>query len=574
MCGFFWIESRYGFNAREISFIDNRAKKFLQNRGQDSFNIVCKDRYIACHTLHSITTKGDTSQPTTCDEGRYILLFNGEIYNYLDLVKNYGLDIESSDTDIILPLFKRFGFVPMLKLFEGMFSIIIHDTHENEILAAVDRFGQKPLYVGFDISSGFTKYWFSSDPRILGHLNEDQINNEIFDNIGYFPSSITPFKNAVRISGGQMIGLQLGSRKPLLTNEDLQYSLLYYDTEPELRINNFKFYESFEEATIRLFNHGASRPACTLSGGMDSSSIVAALCLNDIKPDVFTVDLGKQNQIEMLRAKELCNQFNLNMNIVKLEPNLIEENYVKALQSMPSPIHDGANAATYAVMNEIGKQYKACLSGDGADELYAGYRRHKFFALLDKFPVIAQNILISAADAVTRNSELKEKIKLLKSIYLSNNLHDKLCNVALMCHGGSSLGINIFSGTSFSNTFDEHNRTALEKICLFYDRFFFLPGWNLLRSDAVGLTNGVEVRSPFLHGFLPPETRLSARAFMQKKPAVTKFLRDNNLDYIVDQPKRGFAIRHDRLINEFGVDHNSVIFDRKAAFSIWKETCQ
>jgi asparagine synthase (glutamine-hydrolysing) len=573
MCGFFWIESRYGFNEREINVINNRAKKFLQNRGQDSFNIVCEDKYIACHTLHSITTGGDASQPQTCGEGRYTLLFNGEIYNYQDLIENYGLATGSSDTDIILPLFKRFGFVPMLKLFEGMFSIIIHDTQDNEILAAVDRFGQKPLYVGFDKSSGFTKYWFSSDPRIVGELNEEQINYEIYENLGYFPSSITPFKNAVRISGGQMIGLRLESSEYPVKIEDVQTSLIYYDIEPEFRINNFKFVESFEEATVRLYSHGSSRPACTLSGGMDSSSIVAALCLNDIKPDIYTVDLGEQNQNEMLIAKKLCKQFGLTMNRIELDSNLIEDSYVKALQCMPSPIHDGANAATYAVMKAVGEQHKACLSGDGADELYGGYKRHKFFAVLDKLPNFVQNTLITATDNLISHNEFKEKIKLLKKTTSSKNLHEKFCNIALICHGGTSIEKNIFLGTSYSNSFDENQRMSLYNICLFYDRFFFLPGWNLLRSDAVGLTNGVEVRSPFLHGFLPPEPRFMARVFMQKKPEVAKFLREHNLDYVVDQPKRGFAVHRDRLINEFGVDRDSVIFDRRAAFSLWKETC-
>lgn len=443
-------------------FLDS-AKPILKFGGPDDQNLIIIDNVNYYHTRLSIQGIGDVGKQPLVKNNR-VLLFNGEIYNKEYLSEKY---LSSSkydcDTYLIFDLIEKFGH-KIIDDFEGMFSIIWKDFNCDFFYIARDVFGKKPLYF-----KNSKEDWFISSQYDWYSANED---NSVFKIFGFYPEPFTAFLDVFSFPSGQVIKFLPGEN----------YEIIHHISLSSKRIN-------LHEALI------SDIPLIlAYSGGVDSS------LLNSIYNEkVDTISIGK------LPPHSLVPSFS-----VKL--NHDEYNYYihkwKELKGMKYSI-DGFNTF---VLTDICKKngYKVVISGTGGDELFSGYRQHRFFILiyiLSFFPHFMIRFLIKIGGRFNRfnwlfNQKLPRKLR----VYLTVR---SLIDMSLINLNPELLSkLNLI----YENRVEYFNRFGYERVFANLEMSIFLKSRLLRDSDYFSMMNGVEVRSPLLNkGLL---TKINSNFFL------------------------------------------------------------
>jgi asparagine synthase (glutamine-hydrolysing) len=385
MCG---IAGCFGLSDNAVN-VDrlNRMIRKLNHRGPDSENVWLNDSKsvgLAHARLSIIDLSNSASQPMHSSNGRYTIVFNGEIYNYIELknelVKENIVFRTLSDTEVLLSLFEKYGSAMLPKL-DGMFAFVIYDNIKNKIFGARDRFGEKPLYY------------------ILK------------DNMLLFASEIKALKeydNTIKLNS---IHLQNHLSGQKLAKTDTYYeevkqlaSSSYFEfNESEFKINTYWEINlsiendiTFNDAVIefdRLLTKSITRRlrsdvpyGCSLSGGIDSSTIVSYLSsIDKNKVNTFSARFHSSKD-EGVWIKEVVQKWgNLNHEIYPDPDNFILE-LDNLIYHHEYPIGSSSIYAQWCVMKLVKQnKVKVLLDGQGADEYLAGYSELKYFAIWEMY---------------------------------------------------------------------------------------------------------------------------------------------------------------------------------------------
>lgn len=374
MCGI------YGCIGRNYHDIESTFSKELHHRGPDDcgFYADSEAKVSLGHTrLSIIDLSSHAHQPMSSKNYRYTIVFNGEVYNYLEirneLEKKGYIFYTKSDTEVVLNSFIEWK-EKCLERFRGMFAFAIYDKTDSSIFLARDRFGIKPLIYSF-IDDQFV---FSSElkPLIRSGIVEKKIDADALNDYFCFGSVTQPrtiLKNVYQLMPGHYMKIGL----------DLNCQIeKYYDIVSESK--KIKSFNSYDEAVAEVRKvleevtqyHLVSDVdvGAFLSGGVDSTTVVALMNHYVDKPiKTFSVGFDTQKEVEdeLSIASRTAEFLNTDHHEIIVDDKYIDNIFDDFISSIDQPSIDGIN--TYIVSKEAGKNLKVALSGLGGDEIFAGY---------------------------------------------------------------------------------------------------------------------------------------------------------------------------------------------------------
>ncbi len=553
MCGFTGIiDTELG--EKSLNKFSDDSIIILNHRGPDSNGkFIQKENGISfSHNRLSIldlSSEGNQPMKSTCE--RFLILFNGEIYNHLILREEHGKNFKwqgSSDTETLLFCIVKFGLLPTLQKVRGMYSFILYDLKEKKVYLVRDISGEKPLYFGISDN----KFFFSSEIKSLNNrklfdkeLSTIEIRN--YFKFGYTFNSI--FKKISKLAPGHYLEFdikkfKLSSPQNYWKKENKQYSKKCLK-ENSIELENL-LKKSVKEQMISDVPLGAF-----LSGGIDSSLIASlAQSFSNKSIKTFSIGFDDKNFSETRHAEKVARILNTDHYSLELNSKNIHENIIQLVENMDEPFADGSLIPTYMVSKLSKKHVKVVLTGDGADELFGGYTRYRnvllFKKRIDKIPKFIKIF----SKFVLHNLHFKNLINKSKYFKLSSVLYDDSIQNIYDEYLSQNINDQIFTNNLFKKKFENYKSLTKsisdEKYLLEHDFNNYLPNDILKKLDHYSMLCSLEARAPFL------DKRIIEFAF--NLPIDQKFSKDNNkiilrkilYKYLPKdiflRPKQGFGI--------------------------------
>ncbi len=563
----------------------------LKHRGPDASSVYANINVGLGHQRLSIIDLSDAAnQPFTDNSGRYVMVFNGEIYNYLEIKKqlqNYSFST-NSDTEVLLAAYIQMG-EGFLHLLRGMFAIAIWDNKENSLFIARDRLGIKPFYY----YNNDSQLIFSSELRAL--LSTNAIPRKIdkvalCDYLSYqtVHAPNTLIEGVKQLMPGEFA---IYKNRQFIIKKYWQISKAHRIEESEQKIkNNVKdlFFQAIERRMISDVPLGAF-----LSGGIDSSAVVAAMAnVSNQKINTFSIGFKEKEFDESHYAKIIAKKYNTNHTQLELSANNFLEQLPEIIPQFDSPSGDGANTF---IVSQMVKQagITVALSGLGGDELFAGYDIFKNYKKISKYaPMwkmpkgIKKGVLSTAA--MFLDSAKSEKISLLAEpnefsidkIYpLSRRLlsQNTINNITQNVPYIDALQQQLFSIKNDLKQMPMLSQISIAEITGYTQNVL------LKDTDQMSMAHALEVRVPFFDTDLVEYT-LSIKD-KWKYPKYPKSLLVESLnpllpDEIVHRKKMGFSFPWSywmknqlKTFCEAHIQHlkNYDFFDSKGLQNLWNE---
>jgi asparagine synthase (glutamine-hydrolysing) len=519
MCGILGIVTTTNCIKKD-SFLQNLL--LIKHRGPDDHGVFQdKDNNVLLgHTRLSILDLSTTGhQPMISNNENYIIVFNGEIYNFLDLrleLEKDGYNFNSNtDTEVLLTLFEIYGSNMLTKL-NGIFALAIWNVEKKELFIARDAFGVKPLYFYTDE----TTFLFSSEIKSMINLLDKKKLTTDYDAINKYltflwcPGNGTPVNEIKKLGAGEYMIV----KKSLITKH-CKWFQLPYNLDKELYFNK----KNSIEGTTNNLRNAVHRQMISdvplgafLSGGLDSSSIVkfASEINNNIQ--CFTIDTGGNTEPgitdDLPYAFKVAEHLKVPLHVIKVSPEEMIQNIEDMIMQLDEPLADPA-ALNVLFISKLAKEkgIKVLLSGSGGDDIFSGYRRHLAINFDNYFNWLPKNIKryleLKSINLNTKNVFSRRLRKLLSGISLDEN--NKIVNYFIWSKKEDLYNLytplfkkNIEHHDAkndmiiYLNTLND-NLTMLEKVLLLEQKFF-LTDHNLVYTDKMSMAHGIEVRVPFL----------------------------------------------------------------------------
>lgn len=391
MCGIsgFWNHSQ-NLSTEKLQAIVNGMSQRLLHRGPDSggswvdveIGIALGHRRLAIVDLSA-----EGYQPMVSAEERYAITFNGEIYNFLDLrqqLEQLGHCFRGrSDTEVLLAAFSQWGLESAIKRTVGMFAFALWDRQERVLHLGRDRLGEKPLYYGW---MGNTFLFGSELKALQGHPEwQGEIDRNalaLFIRHNYIPAPYSIYKGIYKLLPGTLLTLKTEDRKSLPT------PVPYWDAKSVAEFGVTNPFSGNEADAIAHLDHllrdairrqmVADVPlGAFLSGGVDSSTVVALMQAQSSRPvKTFTIGFYEDGYNEAKEAKAVAQHLGTDHTELYVTP----EEAIAVIPKLPTlydePFSDSSQIPTFLVSKLARQQVTVSLSGDGGDELFAGYNRY------------------------------------------------------------------------------------------------------------------------------------------------------------------------------------------------------
>lgn len=497
------------------------------------------------------------AQPMVSVSGRYVIVFNGEVYNFRELraalpPQNYK---GHSDTEVILAAIEEWGIEKTLGKMNGMFAIAFYDQKERVLTLARDRMGKKPLYAGW----GEDGFYFASELKaICAGLSEkpslDKDVMALYLRWRYIPAPYSIYRNIYQLKPGTFLSIQIDRLKNPF---DLPREMTAYWAFDDRIASQTPFEGSYEEAKTVLIEHLkistrrrmiADVPlGAFLSGGVDSSLIVALMTeVSDKKVQTYTIAFDDKTHDESAFAKEVSDHLGTDHTVF----TVTGEEALKTVDYLPDildePFGDPSIIPTYHVCAQARKDLTVALSGDGGDETFGGYgwykRTAKLAPLLNQpaiFRILAAQILQVVP---IKGQAQRDKMALILSAGSDKELYSALHSY------WDSVPLNIlnFGPKSLSIPVDEITYQSEDRLLnlMAYDTQMFLPHDVLTKVDRASMAVSLEVRAPLLD-YEIVEFGWSLPVEMRRGKKILKdVLRNYVPDTLIHRPKQGFSIPH------------------------------
>lgn len=511
MCGIAGYVTGKDLNNLEIS---NNMIEVMKHRGPDTQGLelfTIGDKYLSLvHARLSIQDlSSHANQPFFNDEKSVALIFNGEIYNFLDLKQQLlkdGFHFKSTgDTEVLLNAYLKWG-ENIVEYVNGDFAFCIYDGRINKLFLFRDPIGIKPLYYYFFED----KFVFASEikaifqfPDIKKEINEDVLSEYLINGWVYEPD--TMFKGIKKIEAGHFMVFDILNFKYEIFKYFKIEGVQNQNQDLDKLINIAIEYQTISDAPLGLY----------LSGGVDSSIIAAKL---KIKDSIYTLTASmKPEELEfegfeddLKYARKVVNQYpKLDLNIVELNHTMINE-YKRLVYFIEEPVADPAIVPAYLLAKQARDNgYKVMLSGMGADELFGGYPRYLAYQKISKlkFKTILSFLLMCIASIGQEFFKKGKFLKLFRDLQrISNGISKSFPfdYIYLMSYF-SEKDIEKLAGKESLNKF--YKKVLNIKIPSFFtliqklsyiDLKGFLASHNLIYMDKASMAASVECRVPLI----------------------------------------------------------------------------
>ena len=553
MCG---INGIISFKVSNLSETVEKMNRRLSHRGPDDDGIWCSENIALGHKRLSIIDLSSAGhQPMISSCGRYVIVYNGEIYNFKELKKNLDYPfITKTDTEVILAAWAKYG-TKTVDLLHGMFAFAMFDIKEKNIYLVRDRLGIKPLY-WCETAKGFA---FSSEIRALvtSGIVEPVISPVALTDYLRYQTVQTPdtILETVKMS-------EPGSIITINTVTGNKTFSTYWSIDGFKPIDNISiedarkgvrelFFKAVEKRLISDVPFGAF-----LSGGIDSSATVGAMAKvanNRIK--TFNISFAEEEFSEARYARFIAEMFQTEHYEIKLSPTQFLEYLPDALSSMDHPSGDGPN--TY-IVSKVTKEagIDMALSGLGGDELFAGYTIFQRMLKLEKYSVlwkthkgirnIAGKLISSIRPGVATTKmaallsapqfDFAEMYAISRQALMDNDLTNILNITPLPYH------LPVARLHKLNMNIDKNHRLSCVSMA---EMITYMQTVLLRDSDQISMAHTLELRVPFLDHELV-EFVLSLPDSIKYPHTPKKLLTDSLPDllpnYIVNRPKMGFVL--------------------------------
>lgn len=577
MCG---ITGIFAFNlVGKFNKVNTAAATMcLELRGPDNQNIYNDDWVALGHRrLSIIDTSSDGNQPMWDESGRYCIAFNGEIFNYRELrqqLEAKGVTFFShTDTEVLLKLYMLEKEKCLNKL-NGFFALCIYDKVEQTFFVARDRYGVKPLLYVFDED----KFLFASEMKSIIQYGIDRTldYNSLYSylQLNYIPAPDTIFKHVKKLLPGHYL---------IIVNKQLTIGK-FYDIPTEQ--NNIISYDDAKKKLIGLLDASVQRRLISdvplgafLSGGIDSSVITALASKH--KPDLHTFSIGFKDEKffdETHYAKLVADHFKTEHTVFSLTNDDLYEHVRSILNYIDEPFGDSSAINVYILSKQTRKHATVALSGDGADEILAGYNKHAAF--YRSFHPGVKEKMVQGLGPIwnmipqSRNNTLSNKARQFARFAEGMKLSAKDRYWRWAAFADENAAKNLLTTESIANVSEQHytsTKAALLKDItdsrnineiLLTDTKLLLPNDMLTKVDLMSMANGLEVRTPFLDfevvNFifsLPEDFKINSGI---RKRILQDAFKDVLPAQLYKRPKKGFEVP---LLKWFRNEMKSMIVD-------------
>lgn len=551
-----------GINWKDGELVRRMAAE-MSHRGPDQDGVFCSEGVSLAHRRLSIIDLSEHGrQPMSNEDGTVQLVFNGEIYNFQELrsallAKGHRF-ANQSDSEVIVHGYEEYG-VDVVKKLRGMFAFAIWDEPKGRLFLARDRIGIKPLYY----YSGGGKFVFASEiksilqvasvPRRLNH-------QAMYDYLGFefVPAPDTMFADISKLPAGCCLLVEKSGKVSMEQYWDLSF-------------RNETVVPSFEEAVereIAMLDEAVKSHLVSdvplgvfLSGGLDSSTIVA-LMRRHVPGTLRTFTIGYEDKTfsELEYAKQVADVFGTEHHVLmidSLKPEYIE----KSLWHLDEPMTDLSSIPLMLVCAKAKEFATVCLSGEGGDEIFAGYDRFKASRLNRIFGLIPspirKHMIGPLMNGFPDRPQKKGALNMLKRFVEGSNLPSEAEHLRWQYFLTGELERNLFSTTFKQHiSLDPFRRVrehaarcdATDKVNLeiYLDTRFMMADGVLMKVDKMSMANSLEIRVPFLdhevveyNASLPGSWKLKG---MTTKHILRAALKGILPDNIIHRGKQGYSL--------------------------------
>ena len=563
MCGIAGIFDLNGENSIDRAALE-RMNQAQIHRGPDEGGIHIEAGVGLAHRRLSIIDLASGQQPMFSDDRKLCVVYNGEIYNFSSIaeeLKSYGHSFQTHcDTEVILYAWKQWG-PDCVKRMRGMFAFALFDAEKQCLFLARDRLGIKPLFY-VEVEPG--RVLFASElkallqyPGLDRKLRADAV--EDYFTLGYVPDPKTILQNVHKLAPGHTLLLSRTGPVPSPVQYwDVRFQHTNHDSIDDIygQLRD----QLGEAVAVRLI---AEVPlGAFLSGGVDSSAVVAAMAgLQENPVNTCAIGFDVEEYDESEHAQKVADLFHTNhsLDVVSSEDFALLDDLGKMYDE---PFADSSAIPTYRVCQAARKRVTVALSGDGGDEVFAGYRRHRMHMNEEKLrawlPAKIRGWIFGLAGKIYPKLDWAPQVLRAKSTFqaLARSPVDAyLHSVSITTEAErkqlfSKQLANELSDYSTNLLFHEHaNRSDTDNplsLIQYLDIKTWLPGDILTKVDRASMAHSLEVRVPLLdHQFvewaagLSPELLISGS---QGKSVFKQALKPDLPDDILFRSKKGFSV--------------------------------
>lgn len=559
MCGIAGFCNHPG-NWREN--IENMNKR-MYHRGPDAGDVWANEDatvVLGHRRLSIVDLSANGAQPMHSHSGRYMCVFNGEIYNYKKLRDKLLQEKKvtefrgSSDTEVLLEAFEAYGVQETLAQCKGMFAIALYDKQTGKITLMRDRIGEKPLYYGF-VNGHFV---FASDLGSISVL--DDFHNKIDTRVlpiyfihGYIPAPYSVYKDIYKLDAGCMLEIETPYAEPKI-------STYWSVREAAKKGEQNPFKGSRKEAADeleRLLKAAikdqmvADVPVgAFLSAGIDSSTIVALMqAQSSQKVKSFTIGMNDPKYNEAIYAKEIAHH----LGTEHTELYITEEDAKAVIPKLgwmfSEPFADSSQIPTYLVSKMTREHVTVSLSGDAGDELFCGYNSYnsidRIWGKMKSVPYpvrkLASDLLVNSP--LTRNRKILQTKAYLLGAKGPENLYERSNQQEAAC-GDIALEKNAYPYKY--NQFEAGFLNDPQNCIMLMDMQVYHPDDILVKVDRAAMAVSLETRVPMLDKDVVEFAWSIPMEFKKQNGEGKLVLKDVLYRYVpkemMDRPKTGFAI--------------------------------
>tara|TARA_B100000989_G_C19525884_1_gene466858 strand:- start:736 stop:2634 length:1899 start_codon:yes stop_codon:yes gene_type:complete len=566
MCG---IAAIYNFQENNLDS-SHGIKKILKNinhRGPDDQKyIAINNCYLGIARLSIIDLKSG-NQPIIDVSKRYHVVFNGEIYNHLIIRKqleklNYKF-YTRSDTEAVLNSYIHWGDEFVEKL-DGMFSIIIYDKLKDELIISRDRFGKKPLYYYKDSF----KIIICSEVQAISSLNFDnslnlKLNHQAywdFLTYRYIPGAQTSYDKILKFDRGSIYKIRKNNIK-----KKKYWSINFKDTKNISFENKNKEFKKIFDNSVKKRLISDVPVGVILSGGLDSSAVLYSASKQQ-KINSYHVCFKEENENynELKYAKKISKYLNSNLSVIEINDKMFLDKLEKISNYTDEPLSDLATIPLKYVSDLASKDVKVVLSGEGADEIMAGYDLYNvqknitYLKYLNKFQPFSLILKRLIRLLFSKKFSVLDVIGIDHSKYARNVFKNITYQIS------NDKKINLLKDVSItflnSDRFLDQNFSTSEHLDQINQILYVISKeWLienvLMKSDKVTMSSSIECRCPFLDTELAAfyfsqsgkEKIYNDKGFLDQKILLKEYLKDNIPKDIIHRKKLGFPVRAYKL---------------------------
>jgi len=593
MCGITGIFGNLGKNEFDSSIY--KMSSVLTHRGPDDSGIwVDADNGIAFGhqrlSILDLTSAGHQPMASPC--GRFNVVFNGEIYNHLKLramleIGNNTIWQGHSDTETLVTAFSQWGIEKTLSQLVGMFAIAVWDSKEKKLILIRDRFGEKPLYYGWNNNV----FLFGSELKALRKYKEfnNQIDRGVLSLYMQYmcvPNPYSIFENVYKLEPGCILKIDITTlnqppkEAPFAPFKSQGLSIVQWYALSDVAKNGQKNLIKDENEAVELLEKTLTESVQSqlitdvplgafLSGGIDSSLIVSLMQKVSARPvKTFTIGFEESAFNEAIYAKDVARHLGTDHHELYVTAHDAYEVIPKLPDLYDEPFADSSQIPTYLVSKLARRNVTVSLSGDAGDELFGGYNRYMWGSRIwNKVKWIPpgfrgvlggaiQKVPVSSWDRVGLSLPNKYKVssmgdkayRMAHRLKMVKSLDDMYHSLVTEGYKEDSLVIN--DGLVLKTKLDSHNIVSSieesEQRMMLWDSLTYLPDDILTKVDRAAMGVSLETRVPFLdHRVVDLAWRLPLEIKIKNgegKWLVRQVLYKYVPRELIERPKAGFAV--------------------------------